>query len=82
MGTANCGIDWSNAHVYVPREYIKEENFVGVDDPEWGNDEFREYPNGADWDYLWNQNRIRAIEDYTVDGTVTGALDLAKMGIE
>jgi hypothetical protein len=30
----------------------------------------------------WSALQFRAIEDYTVDGTTTGELDLAKMGLE
>lgn len=76
----SCGMSSAQTCVYIPREYIKAENFVGFSE----DDYYYEYPNGADWDYLWTSEpaRIRAIEDYTVDGTVTGALDLKKMGIE
>ena len=74
-GVDFSGFVYTDAYVYIPREYIAEENFVM-------NEDAYEWPNGYDWETLWNQNRIRAIEDYTVDGTVTGALDLAKMGIE
>ena len=62
-----------NLYVYVPREFITLEN---CDNREDGS-----YAYGADWDDWWRKDRIRAIEDYTVDGTVTGELDLAKMGI-
>ena len=81
------GLGWSTSdmivgdtYFYIPREYIKEENFAGTTEDDYWYD----YPNGADWDYIWKYEpeRIRAIEDYTVDGTVTGALDLKKMGIE
>ena len=76
----SCGIAYTQTYVYIPREYIKAENFVGFSEDNY----FYEYPNGADWNYIWKDTpeRIRAIEDYTVDGTVTGALDFAKMGIE
>lgn len=67
-----------NLYIYVPREYIVEKNFYGSSDDEG----YSIYPYGADWESWWRWNKIRAIEDYTVDGTVTGALDLAKMGIE
>lgn len=79
----SCGISYTRTRIYIPREYIKAENFVGTEDEEEANG-YIIYPNGADWDYIWKSTpeRIRAIEDYTVDGTVTGALDLAKMGIE
>ncbi len=68
----------TSCYVYVPREYIKEENFAEYYDEELTD---TVYPNGYDWIALYAQNRIRAIEDYTVDGTITGELDLAKMGI-
>ena len=38
------------------------------------------YKTATNWSTY--EAQIRAIEDYTVDGTVTGELDLAKMGIE
>lgn len=38
------------------------------------------YKADSNWSVYANQ--IRAIEDYTVDGTVTGVLDFAKMGID
>lgn len=79
-----CGIELCNTYIYVPCEYIKEENFIGA---EYYNEDVEEtflhYPNGYDWHAIYkkNKNRIRAIEDYTVDGTIMGELDFAKMGI-
>lgn len=78
----SCGVEFLNVIIYIPREYINAENFVGTPyENDWG-ETCKKYPNGYDWEQLYNQNRIRAIEDYTVDGTVTGALDFAKMGID
>lgn len=68
-------------YVYIPREFIVEENFINRGGDQWDEENYSNFAYGADWEVWWNKNRIRAIEDYTVDGTVTGELDLAKMGI-
>jgi hypothetical protein len=75
--------DYNEISVYIPREYIVEEVLLGIEDiDEWGDIITGEYTYGYDWAQLYKLGRIRAIEDYTVDGTVTGALDFAKMGID
>ena len=86
---ASCGltISWyKKLYIYVPRAYISEENFrrTEVEDWEIFPDSGVGYQStyGYDWWDWWEAGRIRAIEDYTVDGTVTGALDFAKMGID
>jgi hypothetical protein len=41
-----------------------------------------EYPNATNWSIVlaWNaNNRVLALEDYTVDGTITGAIDWDKL---
>lgn len=87
----SCGLYTSyykNLYIYIPRSCISEENFRRTEleiEDDWDN-----FPSGwgwqstwgYDWWNWWEAGRIRAIEDYTVDGTVTGALDLAKIGIE
>lgn len=79
-GYPSYDMAYMDTYIYIPRECIVAENFLGTT----VDVDFYVYPNGYDWDYIWNNNleRIRAIEDYTVDGTVTGALDFAKMGID
>lgn len=42
-----------------------------------------EYPNATNWSVViaWNaNNRVLALEDYTVDGTITGEIDWDKLG--
>ena len=42
-----------------------------------------EYPNATNWSSIISgnaNNRVLALEDYTVDGTITGAIDWDKLG--
>ena len=86
--SASCGLSlylFDDLYIYVPRSCISEENFRRtIVEEDYFIYDGTGYQSawGYDWWDWYEAGRIRAIEDYTVDGTVTGALDLAKMGIE
>lgn len=64
---------YSFDHIYIPRAYRD----VTLDN---GDNQPVNYHYGRG--FLDLADRVRFVEDYTVDGTITGELDLAKMGIE
>ena len=54
-----------NGHIYVPKSLLSDD------------DETKDYRRATNWTIYANQ--FRALEDYTVDGTVTGELDESKI---
>lgn len=58
-------ISTKDGYVYVPRAWLSDE------------DETRDYRRATNWTTLAAQFRV--LEDYTVDGTITGELDWEKV---
>jgi hypothetical protein len=61
----NSSIASGTAYVYVPAAQLSDA------------DETKDYRRATNWSSLATQ--FRALEDYTVDGTITGELDLGKV---
>jgi hypothetical protein len=61
----NTPISAGTGYIYVPRALLSDE------------DATKDYRRATNWSTYANQ--FRAIEDYTVDGTVTGELDASKL---
>ena len=54
-----------NGYIYVPRALLSDD------------DATKDYRRATNWSIVANQ--FRALEDYTVDGTITGELDATKI---
>ena len=63
---SNTPIASGTGYIYVPRALLSD------------TDETKDYRRATNWSTY--ANSFRALEDYTVDGTVTGELDPAKTG--
>ena len=70
LGTKNSGFNPNGEKIgwfYVPRATLSDD------------DETQDYRRATNWSSDSLVTQFRALEDYTVDGTVTGALDLTKI---
>ena len=59
------GLEYGNGYIYVPRALLSDD------------DATKDYRRATNWSGF--AARFRALEDYTVDGTVTGELDESKI---
>ena len=70
LGTVNTTYNpdgLKDGYFYVPRAFLSDD------------DEKKDYRRATNW--VTYEGQFRAIEDYTVDGTIDGEMDWAKMGV-
>ena len=65
IGTTTFNYYTRDGYIYVPRALLSDDNAS------------KDYRRATNWSKYANQ--FRALEDYTVDGTTTGALDTTKI---